>query len=70
MQGFQLEIFPEGSVLIQRAIEVWQSRAAAAIRERGRFTVALAGKHPQAVVCCSRPNPRDPLATNLAVLGR
>ncbi|MFS8854115.1 MULTISPECIES: 6-phosphogluconolactonase [unclassified Synechococcus] len=43
MQGFQLEIFPEGSVLIQRAIEVWQSRAAAAIRERGRFTVVLAG---------------------------
>ncbi len=43
MQGFQLEIFPEGSALIQRAIEIWQSRAAAAIRERGRFTVALAG---------------------------
>jgi 6-phosphogluconolactonase len=43
MQGFQLEIFPEGSVLIQRAIEIWQGRSAAAIRERGRFTVALAG---------------------------
>lgn len=43
MQGFQLEIFPEGPVLIQRAIEIWQARSAAAIRERGRFTVVLAG---------------------------
>lgn len=43
MQGFQLEIFPEGSVLIQRAIQIWQQSAATAIQERGRFTVALAG---------------------------
>ncbi len=43
MQGFQLEIFPEGSALIQRAIQIWQQTAAAAIQERGRFTVALAG---------------------------
>ncbi|MCF2971900.1 6-phosphogluconolactonase [Synechococcus sp. Nb3U1] len=43
MQGFQLEIFPEGSALIQRAIQIWQQSAAPAIQERGRFTVALAG---------------------------
>jgi 6-phosphogluconolactonase len=43
MQGFQLEIFPEGAALIQRAIQIWQQTAAAAIQERGRFTVALAG---------------------------
>ncbi|MEN9231827.1 MAG: 6-phosphogluconolactonase [Thermostichus sp. DG02_5_bins_236] len=43
MQGFQLEIFPEGSTFIQRAIQIWQQIAAKALQERGRFTVALAG---------------------------
>ncbi|MEN9226055.1 MAG: 6-phosphogluconolactonase [Thermostichus sp. HHBFW_bins_43] len=43
MQGFQLEIFAEGSALIERAIQIWQRSAAAAIQARGRFTVALAG---------------------------
>ncbi|MCJ2543161.1 6-phosphogluconolactonase [Thermostichus vulcanus] len=43
MQGFQLEIFPEGSAFIQRAIQIWQQLAATAIQERGRFMVALAG---------------------------
>jgi 6-phosphogluconolactonase len=43
MQGFQLEIWPEGAALFRRAVEIWQEQAAAAIRQRGRFTVALAG---------------------------
>lgn len=43
MQGFQLEIWPEGTAFFRRAVEIWQEQAAAAIRQRGRFTVALAG---------------------------
>lgn len=43
MQGFQLEIFLETTALIERAVQIWQQRAAAAVQEQGRFTVALAG---------------------------
>ncbi|MGQ9836514.1 MAG: 6-phosphogluconolactonase [Cyanobacteriota bacterium] len=43
MQGFQLEIFPEGLAFVQRAIQIWQQMAATAIQKQGRFAVALAG---------------------------
>lgn len=43
MQSFQLEIHPTPEDLVARGTILWRQWSAAAIAERGRFTVALAG---------------------------